>query len=534
MASALIIGLLAGIGSDPRVPARPVPLAAKVERPSTRAQSLAGRRGLVAVLALVVLLQFPLPGPDRIPHVGHTSSAKIEAAAETVDRDFEQSNLERGRILAADGTVLAETLEAGDDSCPTPLADLASQPRRCYPEGPMYSDVVGALERVDPKALEDVLAGYLDDCVELTGSSAESKARRLVGRDCRSHPDVKITLEPRLQKLAFKALDGREGMAIVMDPRTGDVRALASSRTYDPGTLVARSWERGAAAQDPTSLPRRSPQPVGSITKLLTVAAALEAGRGEPVTEAEARDTVLPGESICWGSVRTIVAESCNRGAAALGERVGPEAIDELAESLWFGMDETGDEPAERTFDGLGMGCSPLPMATRPIPGCIQLGEDRFGRRAAGLAYEPMTGLQVAILGSAIANDGLWPEPRFVRGHAARVGAGLDPSVGLHRSLSPETAHELLAAMSATTLEGGTAEGRFPEELRVAAKTGTSQRTVDGRRAQDAWVLALAPFDRPKVVVVVWLAGAADDSEDLRGGKSAAPVAATLVREATR
>jgi cell division protein FtsW (lipid II flippase) len=533
LASATIVGLLIGIGHDASQ-GMPNSRMVRERTPADRAMLMAKFSGTLGVMVLAVSLLLPLPPFDRLPRVGHAPSSRIAEAQAVVTRGYEQASVERGRILAADGTTtLAVTWRPGNEACSAwnSGSDRPKRPRRCYPYGAEYSDVVGALAKVDPVAMEDYLAPVLTSCLDRGQGLTDLFERALIGRSCRRHADVTLTLDPELQGAAFRALEGQSGTVVVLEVGTGKVRALASTDAYDPEMLLPPVVDppRSEAADppdpppDPRSLPRRTLLPAGSVIKLVTALAAAEAEGGQvaPVTREEAAAVALRNEPVCSGSLQDLIATSCNRGIAALARRTGTDSVDAVARDLGFGR--------RWVFDGLTMECSPLLLSDDETKECRNGDADSVDRRASGLAYVPVTPLQIALVGSAIADGGGWLEPQYIEDPSARARLGLGTVPTERRVVTRAAAQQVLLAMRQTTQPGGTAAGVFPG-MDVAAKTGTPQRDLGGERIQDAWMLAIAPALEPRYVVVAWLSGVGSD-EQLRGSK-AGPVVQAVLEEA--
>jgi peptidoglycan glycosyltransferase len=304
---------------------------------------------------------------------------------------------------------------------------------------------------------------------------------------------VRSTIDLGIQEAAMTALAGRFGGIAALDPRTGEIRALAG---------IAFS----------------APQPPGSTFKIVTAAAALEHGIVKPSdrfpveTKAVIDGVDLEnanGES-CGGTFVESFAHSCNSVFAPLGVRLGAERLVEAAERFGFNR-----QPAVN-------GAKP---STIPPPAEIDT-PLAVGSTAIGQGEVLATPLKLAEMAQVVAADGVRHEPTLLP-----VG---EPAEG-ERVIPVEVARQLERMMIQVVRDGtGTAASLAP--VRVAGKTGTAELedTTDDEGAPseadpgadtDAWFTAYAPARRPKIVVAVMFVRAG------AGGETAAP-AAKIVLEA--
>ena len=291
---------------------------------------------------------------------------------------------------------------------------------------------------------------------------------------------VRTTIRPSLQAAAVAALGGRLGGVAVVRPRNGDVLALA-------GLAVS------------------GPQPPGSVFKIITLAAALEAretriGESFPVRTAATLEGVQlrnAGDESCGGSLTLSFAHSCNSVFGPLGARLGAKRLVSFAER--FGFNEELRIPAAKP-------------STIPPP--RELTDDlAVGASAIGQDRDLATPLVMASVGATIANGGVRARPRLVRSERAVR----------RRVVKRRVAHQVRDMMLAV-VRGGTGTAAALPGVDVAGKTGTAELvpTADGASDPantDAWFVAFAPASAPRLAVAVMLIGAG------QGGASAAPVA---------
>lgn len=525
--SLLAIGVVAGATSERLAASRAGLRLSTRRRPGDRAAVLAGPWGRAAmVCAAVVAIVSPLPLADPLTRSVSEGRNGAEDAEHIAARAWEQGRVHRGAIVAADGTVLAHTWSPGDPPC-AGWSREPSGPARCYPEERLMSDVTGGWDETDPTGMEDVLAPLLVGCGGDEGG-ARALAERVLAAPCRAR-SVRLTIDATLQARAGELLAGHAGVVVAIDPRSGAVRALVSTPGAPVGQRAGPDLTGDLTESVATSPPgfdpavstaRRRLLPAGSVIKLVTVLAAVVHGEAHDVSAAEVAPFADLEGGACWGSIDVILGTSCNAGVAALSERLPDGAVDEVATDLGFG--------ARSRIDGLDLICSPLPVAGGGAPGdgCPAAEEDSLGRKVSGLAYVPVTPMQVALMVAMLANGGEAVDPHVVADAGDRA-ALFGPPQPPDRSVDEQAARRVLQAMAAVVDPAiGTAGGAFPAGLDAVAKTGTAQRERDDVAYQDGWTVAAAPLSAPELVVVVWVAGAAAAPTD---GPSVAPIAAELL-----
>jgi Penicillin binding protein transpeptidase domain/NTF2-like N-terminal transpeptidase domain len=394
---------------------------------------------------------------------------------------------ERATLLSRDGKVLAEgpvdargsPLEAIAGSIAGTLAseETAEERRGLYARGFPRDWPVGqnGLEL----AFEDRLRGRPGGEL-LAGDRILARARPRQARP------VRTTIDTRLQEAAVTALAGRFGGVAALDARNGEIRALAG---------IAFS----------------APQPPGSTFKIVTTAAALEAGLVKPSTEfpVETAATIDGVElenanrESCGGSFRNSFAHSCNSVFAPLGVEVGADAL--VAEAESFGWNAEPSVPGELP--------STIPPAS-DIKTPLEVASTAIGQFRT-LA----TPLVMASAAQTIASRGVRHVPTLTAGER-RSGM---------RVTSRKTARTIRSLM-VDVVQYGTGTAAALPGVRVAGKTGTAELedTRDPETGEtapsdpsntDAWFTAYAPAARPSIAVAVMLVRAG------AGGATAAPAA---------
>nr|MBA3264681.1 hypothetical protein [Thermoleophilaceae bacterium] len=306
-------------------------------------------------------------------------------------------------------------------------------------------------------------------------------------------PPVRTTIDTRLQEGAVTALAGRFGGIAALDPRNGEIRALAG---------IAFS----------------APQPPGSTFKIVTTAAALEARAVKPSTEFPiATAATIDGVELenangeaCGGSFRSSFAHSCNSVFAPLGVQLGAQVLVNAAERFGWNADPTVPGEVPSTLPPAGEIKTPLEV----------------GATAIGQFRTLATPLQMASVAQTIAARGVRHLPTLALGNRTR-------SVRVVRRRIARTIESLMIDVVAY----GTGTAAALPDVKVAGKTGTAELddTRDPETGEtapsdptntDAWFAAYAPAGHPRIAVAVMLVGAG------AGGATAAPAARVVLEAA--
>lgn len=435
----------------------------------------------------------------------------------------------RAPIVAADGTVLAESIETG--------GELAYS--RSYPEGTLFAHVTGftSLTRGDTgleRSFRDALLG--DD--PMLATNPQAIIDRLRGR--KPNATVVLSIPAGLQRTAADALDGRTGAVVAVDPKTGAVLAMYSNPSFDPNPIASHDSDAAdrafARATDPAAgkpmLSRAygERRPPGSTFKVVVAAAALEGGYSPSSTFPDPALLDLPdtdrklanfrrGSPCASGASITLeqaLVVSCNTTFAQLGLALGDDALRKQADR--FGFDEN--------FDSLG-----LDVAESVFPPQAAFTANRPAQAYAAIGQFDVqaTPLQMAVVASAIANGGLVKAPfvveslRSQEGQVLRdFGAGGGHTTG--EALGAAEAASLKDMMVAAVERGTGRAARIPG-VRVAGKTGT---TTD---FEQAWFIGFAPADDPQVAVAVLVE---NQGREATGGEVAAPIARQMMQGVLR
>lgn len=411
------------------------------------------------------------------------------------------------------------------------LSGIGKEParQRVYPHGPLAGQVLGftdidgqGLEGVE-RALDAALRGGVRALV--VGHDARGREFTVPGSEPwdampRAGAHVELTIDSALQRVAEAELEravadfgARAGTLVALDPRTGEVLAMATVPRFDPN----RAGEAGADARRNRAV--TDVYEPGSTFKAVLAAAALDAGVVQPEERihcehgryAVGRRRIRDAHPHGVLSFTDVIAQSSNIGCAKVAERLGPERLDAMVRAFGFGAPTGIDLPGEMA--GL----------TRPVArwGRIHLVTTAFGQ---GIAVTP---LQLARAFAAIANGGTLMRPYVIKrvtdddGVVRHLGA----PTAERRVLSPETAAQVTEMLVRVT-EAGTGKQARIDGFRVAGKTGTAQKVDPGSgryhpRDRMSSFVGFAPADDPALVVLVVID---TPQKSTYGGVVAAPV----------
>jgi peptidoglycan glycosyltransferase len=465
-------------------------------------------RPILRLYGLVVLLFALL--------VGFTSRWAIFDAASLRENPLnkrallEQERIQRGAILAADGTVLAHSPRTRKGTY-----------ERTYPAGELFAAPIG-YSYTDPGRTG--LELYRNSA--LTGSEGEnlqSLLDQLQGRSDRGD-HVLTTLVPNAQQAAMQALAGHHGAVVALDPRSGAVEVMASSPSYDPNAMrsPATAAQVEHSSEDP--LDNRATQygyAPGSTFKIVTATAALNSGAFTPNSTLSGRDGIpISGVPLdndnhtSYGQITLThaLAESVNTVWAQVAERVGKRTLARYMDRFGFNALPQLDYPAGQMTPSGEYLRGRLIAPTSPLVdvGRMGIGQDKL----------QVTPLQMAQVAAAVANHGqlmvphmtariVDPEGRTVERIAPRVQSDVMRSA---------TATELTTMMEAVVNEGTGTAAQIPG-VQVAGKTGTAETQI-GTAINNVWFIAFAPATDPRVAIAVTL-----EHVPGFGGVFAAPIA---------
>ncbi|MFF8266100.1 penicillin-binding transpeptidase domain-containing protein [Streptomyces sp. NPDC016562] len=407
---------------------------------------------------------------------------------------------------------------------------------RTYENGPLYAPVTGFSSQTYGTSFVERAEDAL-----LSGTDPGLSAFPLWYDLARGRPaggNAVTTVRSGMQTAAYVGLAGKRGAVAAVEPATGKILALVSSPSYDPSVLsgtgekVKEAWAALNADPARPMLNRalRETYPPGSTFKIVTAAAALDAGVVSDV-DAPTRtpdpyplpgtSTLLPnaGTGCEDASMADAVQWSCNTVMAKIGVQVGLRGMVEAARRFGFNGDglRVPSWVSRSNFD-------------------TDMSQDQLALSSIGQFNTKATPLQMAMVAAAVANGGELKAPylveRTTQDNGSPVRRGSQRSLG--RAMSPVTALRLQELM-VKVVENGTGRNAAIPGAVVGGKTGTAQHGVGNAGTPYAWFIAWAKAEGeavPSVAVAVVVEDAAADRGDISGNLAAAPIARAVMEAA--
>ncbi len=395
--------------------------------------------------------------------------------------------------------------------------------KRYYPNRELAAHVLGYVG-VDNVGLAGLEATYDKTVRGREGKLlVQTDARRQVFSRLERSPtaggSIELTIDEHLQHIAEREVrNGVEaaradgGTAVIMDPHSGEILAMASGPTFKPHEYSEspENARRNRAVQDLYE--------PGSTFKLVTASAALQEGVVKPgdyidtmggVFKFTGRKAITDmGRDLGTLTFTDVIVKSSNVGAIKVGLRVGAERMSLYVRRFGFGRPSSPDFPGENP--GIVWDASKL---------------DDSGLGSVSMGYQVgVTPLQMAAAASVIANGGTLYEPHVVRavvkgGHRTIV----EPKV-VRQAILPETAATVTEIMEKVVTEGS-GRGATLVSYNVAGKTGTANKLVNGRYSdsqQNVSFVGFVPSRRPVLTVLVMIDSPRVGGDT--GGAIAAPI----------
>jgi len=455
-------------------------------------------RQIVKLFAFIVVLFGVL--------IGFTSYWSVFDAEALKEKDankrplFEQQQIPRGRILAADGTVIAKSVAKGRGA--------AKRYVRRYPEGSLFGHPIGySFVKYGDSEFEQ----FHNDELIGEGSEFSSIADELLGHTQEGN-DIVTNIDTEAQRVALGDLEEQGfGAVVAIEPSTGAVEVMASNAPYDPNR-IPEEYSKLATNEVETPLLNRATQgryPPGSTFKVVTAAAGLDSGAITPETTIDApgslevEGTPLEndfGEDFFGATLDTALTNSVNTWFGQLGQRLGNDTLFEYMERFGFNAKPAIDLPEDEVLPSgvYDLEKEELLHANDPVD---------LARVAIGQERLLATPLQMAQVAAAVANGGKLMKPQIwkrVVDPDGRTVDTMDPSV-YSDAVSGQTAEELTTAMEGVVSEGTGTNAAIPG-VPVAGKTGTAETPGNlacggGENENQAWFIGFAPADDPKIAI---------------------------------
>jgi cell division protein FtsI (penicillin-binding protein 3) len=452
-----------------------------------------------------------------------------------MDRAELEKKLEQRRFFAWVKRKVTPEEAAAVKALRLPGMAFTREPRRFYPNRNLAATVMGR-SGADGNGLDGVELA-LDKQLRGTTSSVQG-VRDALGRDIAvegtvegpstSGGDAVLTIDRYLTFITERALaagaaehHAKGAVAIMMDPRTGEVLAMASVPTFNPNE------PSGAGDTDSRNRAITDTYEPGSTMKTFTIASALDAG----VVRPDDRFDCLMGRMMVGKysihdthghgvlTVAEVFKYSSNIGATKIARRLGRDAFADALVRFGFGHPTGIGLPGERAG------------VVRPVEkwGDIGFANISFGQ---GIAVTP---LQMIAGVNAIAGGGVYRQPRIVA-RVVEPDGTIDAPAGTpdRRVMSAAASRTMLEIMKGVVEKGGTAPQAAIDGYTVGGKTGTAQKVANGHYDATKWVssfLGVVPIEDPRLAIIVVV----DEPQGSHlGGVVAAPIFKEIAADALR
>lgn len=470
---------------------------------------------------------------------------------------------EVSKLVNKKNTALVRIQRWIDDETATKIRDLslsgiwvAEDNQRYYPYGNFASYVLGHTA-ADSTGIAGIEMQYNSKLQGKAGKlivSTDASGREIPqGSETYYEPvqgnGLVLTIDEVIQHYAEKAIEkayevtgAKRVNVIAMDPKTGDILAMASKPDYDPNdsrTAIYPYYQElleeysdkekinGYYAMWRNPLINDTYEP-GSTFKLITSSAAVEEGKVSDTDKFVCTGKVMVGGRPikCWRHYRPHgeqtfaqgVQNSCNPVFVELSNRLGVSKFYDYIEAFGFKSKTGIDLPGEAK--GI--------LYNEKNVGPVELATMSFGQSIS------VTPIQLITAISAIANDGELMQPRLVKGYTDNKGNVIEEIApkSVRKVISEETSKKMLEIAQSVVSDGGGKTAYLPG-YRLGGKTGTAQKVVDGVYAQGKYIcsfVGIAPTDDPQIVVLATVDEPTEGS--LFGSTTAGPIIKEIMSEA--
>lgn len=421
--------------------------------------------------------------------------------------------------------ITSQKIEQAIKDCALPGVQLVKEVQRYYPNGSLAAQLLGFVnaENRGVAGLEmrhdDVLTGKPGQRVEETDARGTAHLRRDSAPidGARIETTIDLALQHQVEAaigVALEETQARGISAVVMEPQTGEILALANAPSFDPNARMRadEDFARRNRAVSDTYEP-------GSVFKLVTYAAAIEEKLAKPDEKIDCRSITIgsrvkqddhPGVY----TVAEALAKSSNVGAMRLAQRIvrerGKERLADYIRRFGFGEKTGVDLPAEASGH-----VKPVSRWQEISLGSIPVG------------YEvTITPLQAVAAMAAIANGGVWVQPHVVRRIVTGDGGVIEAAPKIHRVISEQAARTVTSMLEEVVTSGTAKRAMQFGGYRAAGKTGTAYKVDPETHRYSktkfmATFVGFVPVERPRFAIIVTV----DEPKGLhQGGQVAAPV----------
>lgn len=419
----------------------------------------------------------------------------------------DDNKIVRGEIYDRNGEKLAYTIKESDTM------------KRIYPFNELYAHVIGYNSRTYGKTLLE--AKYNDILLGNDSLGYINKAESLIKGNDKTGNTITLTIDHKLQKLSKELLGSKKGAIVAIDPKTGEILSMISTPDFNPNEdILSKDWESISKDQSSPLLPRATIglYPPGSTFKVVTAVSAITNGLGDTTFNDEGT-VVIDGKTFSnyneksYGeeNLKDALTVSSNVYFSQLAQLIGADNLITTSEKSGINI--------KFDFD--------LSLAKSNI-GTKDMGKTELAATGIGQGKLMVTPLQMAMIASGIANDGVIMKPYIVEEVNSQNGTSLKKtSPQKLYDFTDKTTADTVTDMMVQVVSTGTGKAAKLENISVAGKTGTAQneKSILGSGYDHAWFIGFAPADDPKIAVSIIL-----EYQDKGGGKAAAPIAHELFK----
>jgi len=401
---------------------------------------------------------------------------------------------ERNKVLR--GTIYDKDMKALTKS--TKISEVSQKQQ--YLQGEVFAHAIGYMNPVYGLAgLEKKYDGELmgsGDTVVSKFLDFTKKEEAKVGNGLRT------TLDSKLQTVAYNDLKGKRGAVVALNPKTGEILAMVSMPSYDPNNLE-KNWKGMLANKDMPLINRAVSglYPPGSIFKTITAISSLENLPNVYNRSFDDNGTLVFNESSSlknydgevFGKIdfRTAYLHSSNVVFGSLGIDLGNNALKDTAEKFYFNK----DTPA-----------SGLTIENSQFPSYKSNEKGNIAQSAIGQAQVLASPMEMALVASTVANDGVMMQPMLVKEILSSKGKSLNKIApkDLGETMSKENAKTMKDLMRDVVAEGTGKNAAVPG-ITVCGKTGTADHKGDASKqvAPHSWFIGFAPYENPQIAIAV-------------------------------
>lgn len=414
---------------------------------------------------------------------------------------------------------------------------VAEDNKRYYPYGGLAAHILGFTGGYN-QGLTGVESKYDSELSGMNGSVSylsDAGGRLMPGSsekyvEPKDGLNLELTIDKSIQSIMERELDqamarlqANSALSIAMNPKTGEILAMAARPGYEPG-----AYQEVDSAVYNRNLPIWMTYEPGSTFKIITLAAALEEKKVNLKNERffDPGFVKVGGATLrCWkrgghGSQTflQVVENSCNPGFVALGQRLGKETLFKYIKNFGFGS-KTGIDLAGEE-NGILFKLSNV--------GPVELATTSFGQGVSVTPIQQITAVSAAINGGKLFKP--YVAKAWIHPESGDIVSENSPQP-IRQVISEETSKQVREALE-SVVANGTGGNAFIDGYRVGGKTGTAQKVINGRYSQNEHIVSFigfAPADDPQIVVYT----AVDNPQGIQfGGVVAAPIVRNILADA--